>query len=493
MGATAARLTRLPPSDTLFSRADSLGLALYVDLPVSYASADALGDSLRAAQPQLERLRREAERHASIRAIGLAHGANTTRAPACSVLADWTARVDGWSSAPATYYVTPFTATADRCGDAVDRVLLDTRGRDAPLAALDRWRTAGSAPGLGALGTWVRPAAESGLRVPHSPERQARHLERALATLLDSTRTSPPVFVHRWRDRAASPLPTRRYGLRTYENGRRPAARVVKGFYRDTQRVFAFPNGTAPSRTPLGPLLLTWTIVALLGGLYARNPFVRQTVGRYFAAPGFYRDAVREGREVGLPENLLLLGAVGGALGIIGTLAARMAAVQPVTGPVVEALPTDVAAPLAGALSQPAVAGGIVGGLTVALLGGWALLLVAVARLDGPFTVAQGLMLVTWPCWPAVLGMVVALVAATDPPVSPGSLGLVLLVGGLLTTLVATARVLHDFRRVSKMDVPWIAALTLPSPLVVLGGLVTVATLEYDLPLRLLWHLLTRT
>jgi hypothetical protein len=409
------------------------------------------------------------------------------------VLADWTARIDGWNRAPATYYVTPFTATADRCGDAVDRVLLDTRGRDAPLTAVERWRTAGSVPGLGALGTWVRPTADMGLRVPHSPERQARHLERALAALLDSTRTAAPVFVHRWRDRAASPLPMRRYGLRTHEDSLRPAARVVTGFYRDTQRVFAFPNGTAPRGTPLGPLLLTWAIVALLGGLYARNPFVRQTVGRYFAASGFYRDAVREGREVGLLENLLLLGVVGGALGIIGTLAARMAAGQPVTGHVVEALPADVAAPLAVGLAQPAIAGGAVGGLTVALLGGWAFLLVAVARVNRPFTMAQGLMLVTWPCWPAVLGMVVALVAATDPPVSPGSLGLVLLVGGLLTTFVLSVRVLHDFWRVSRMEGPWIAALTLPSPLVVLGGLVTVVTLEYDLPLRFLWHLLTRT
>ena len=493
IGATAVRLTRLPSRDTLFARADSLGLALFVDLPVSFVPAASLHDSLRAARPQLERLRRLSERHPSIRAVGLAHGGNTTRPTACTVLADWTDRLQAWSRSPATYYVTPFSPAADRCGNAVDRVLIDVRGQAAPLAAYERWRETGVPVGIGALGTWVRSTAPRGLRVPHSPERQARHLETALGTLLDTTQTTPPVFVHRWQDRANAPLPMRRYGLRTRTDSLRPAAGVVEGFYRDVQRVFAFPHGTAPSRTPLGPLLVTWIIVGLLGGLYARNPFVRQTVGRYFAAPGFYRDAVRKGREVHVPETLLLLGVVGAAVGLIATLTARIAAVQPVTGPLFDALPAAVAASIAAGLAQPALTGGFVGGLSVIVLGGWALLLVGTARLDGPFTIGQGLMLVTWPCWPTLPGLLIALVAATDPPVSPGLLGLVLVVGGLLTVLVVSTRVLHDFWRVSGVNGPWIAALTLPSPLVVLGVFFTVVALEYDLPLRFLWHLLTRT
>jgi len=493
MGATAVRLTRLPPADTLFAHADSLGLALFIDLPVSFVPAASLRDSLRAARPQVKRLRRLSERHPSIQAVGLAHGANTTRPAACPVLADWTDRLQEWPRPPATYYVTPFAAAADRCGDAVDRVLIDVRGQEAPLPAYERWGGTGVPVGLGALGTWVRSTARRGLRVPHSPERQARHLETALGTLLDTTQTAPPVFVHRWQDRTNAPLPMRRYGLRTRGDSLRPAARVVEGFYRDVQRVFAFPDGTSPGRTPLGPLLVTWILVGLLGGLYARNPFVRQTVGRYFAAPGFYRDAVRKGRDVHTPETVLLLGAVGTAVGLIGMLAARIAAVQPITGALLDALPAAVAAPVAAGLAQPAFAGGFVGGLCVIVLGGWALLLVGTARLDGPFTIGQGLMLVTWPCWPTVPGLLIALVAATDPPVSPGILGLVLLVGGLLTTLVVSTRVLHDFWRVSGVDAPWIAVLTLPSPLVVLGVFFTVVTLEYDLPLRLLWHLLTRT
>jgi len=493
IGATAVRLTHLPPRDTLFAQADSLGLALFIDLPVSFLSAASLRDSLRAARPQVKRLRRLSERHPSIQAIGLAHGANTTRTATCSVLADWADRIQEWASPPLTYYVTPFTAEADRCGDAVDRVLVDTRGYEAPLARLEEWRSSRPEAGVGALGTWVRPAADRGLRVPHSPERQARHLEQALGTLLDSSRTAPPVFVHRWRDQPASPLSLRRYGLRVRADSTRPAARVVEGIYRGTQRVFAFPDGTARSQTPLGPLILAWALIAVLGGLYARNPFVRRTIVRYFAAPGFYRDAVRNGREVRMSENLLLLGVVGGAIGIITTLAARIAAPRPVTGFVVEALAPTLATPLGAALAQPALAGGLIGGLSVALLGGWALLLIGVARLEGPFTGAQGLMLVTWPCWPALLGMMIALVAATEAPVSPGLLGLVLLGGGLATALTATARVLRDFGRISGVAPPWIIVLTILSPVAILGGGLVVVTLEYGLPLRLLWHLLTRT
>lgn len=492
-GATALRLVGPLPADPVFDRADSLGLALFVDLPVAYVSAPALRDSLRAARPVLERLRRLARQHPSLRAIGLARGANTSDPAACAPLRAWTRKIQDWSSSPSTYYVTPFTASADRCAAAVDRVLLDTRARPDPGARLSRWRDTDAAAGLGALGTWVRPGADPGLRVPHSPERQARYLETALGDVTGRSSGSAPVFVYRWRDSDPPLLPTRRHGLRTADGTARPAARVLEGMYRGAQRVFAFPDGTAPSRTPLGPLLLGWGILGLLGGLYAQSPFVRQTLSRYFTAHGFYRDAVREGRDIGRVETLLLLGAVGAALGTIGALAARLAAPQVETGLFVEALPSALQSPLGAALAHPAATGLVVGGGSAALLLGWALLLVGVARLERPFTAVQGILLVTWPCWPALLGMMIALVAATDPPASPGVLGLVLLVGGLATTAAVSARVLRDFWAVSRVELPWVLVLTLPSPLVLLGVAATIGILEYEVPLRLLWHLLTRT
>lgn len=492
-GATALRLVGPLPADSVFARADTLGLALFVDLPVSYVSAAALRDSLRGARPVLERLRRLAGQHPSLRAIGLARGANTSDPAACAPLRAWTRKIQDWPSSPSTYYVTPFPASADRCGTAVDRVLLDTRARPDPGARLGRWQDTGAATGLGTLGTWVRPGAGTGLRVPHSPERQARYLETALGDVIARSSPPAPVFVYRWRDWGRAPLSTRHYGLRAADGTARPATRVLKGFYRGTQRVFAFPDGTAPGRTPLGPLLLGWGILGLLGGLYAQSSFVRQTLGRYFSALGFYHDAVREGRDVGRIETLLLFGAVGAAMGIIGTLAARLAATQVETGLFVEALPSALQSPLAAALTHPGTTGLVVGGGSAALLLGWGLLLVGVARLERPFTAVQGIMLVTWPCWPALLGMMVALVAATDPPASLGMLGLVLLVGGLATTGAVSARVLRDFWAVSRVEFPWVLVLALPSPLVLLGVAATICILEYEVPLRLLWHLLTRT
>lgn len=493
-GVTAVRLRSLPPADTVFGHADTLGLRLFVDLPVASVAAAALDDSLRAARPLLATLQRLARQHPSLYAVGLARGADTSTPAACAPLRHWTQRVHEAPPSLNTYYVTPFSAENDRCRDATDWVLLDTRGRSSPARRWTRWRDSTAQVGLGALGTWVLPGTGPGLHVPHSPEQQARHLERTLTTLLDDepVRTAP-IFAYRWADRSPSPLPSRRYGLHTQDGRARPAASVLSGIYRGTQRVFAFPIGTSPSDTPIGALLLGWVLLALLGGLYAQNPFVRQTLYRYFGAHGFYRDAVREGREVGGVENGVLLCAIGGALGIVGALVADIAAPQPATGLVVEALPVSLQSLIARGLTHPPVAGLAVGGLGILLLAGWGTLLTLTARAEEPFSAAQGLVLVTWPCWPAMPIMIVALVAATHPPLSPELMSLSLLIGGALAISAVTFRILRDYWLVSGVSLPWALLLVVPSPLslTLLGLGVLVYT--YDLPVALLWHLVTRT
>ena len=493
-GVTAIRLESLPPADTVWARADSLGMHLFVDLPVRAVSASGLDAALRAARPTLRRLQRLARSHSSIRAVGLGPGLDTSVQAACTPLQAWSQRVHEETPSLQTYYVTPFTAAHDQCRTAVDLALLDTRGREAPV---DRWRAWRSSPppvGIGALGTWTRSEAPPGLTVPHSPHRQARHLERALSSLLaPGTATRPPVFVYRWQDHTSPLPPDRRYGLHDDSGTTRPAAEVLGGFYTGDQRVFAFPSGTAPSTAPVGTILLSWLLVALLGGLYARNPFVRQTVPRYFAAHGFYRDAVQEGRDVGVIENLVLLGGVGLALGIVGTLTAQIAAPQPETALLLEALPPGLRTTLATGLTHPSLSGLFVGLLTVLLMLVWNALLVLTAQLEGPFSMAQGLMLITWPCWPALVGMLIALVAAIQPPVSTGWLGLLLLIGGSGAILAVTVRVLRDYWIVSGLPLYWVLLLLLPSPLALtLLGLGLLDT-AYDLPVSLLWHLATRT
>ena len=494
-GVQALRLLRLPPTGTrqvLFGRADSLDLTLFVDLPVSYTAARALEDSLKAAQPALSRLQQQAQRHESIHAVGLARGANTTSSLACNVLRQWTQRIHD-SSSLRTYYVSPFSGSADRCGNSVDLPLLDTRGVNSPLQHRTSWADAAPAPGIGALGTWTAPQAASGLLTPHSAEQQARYLERALRAVTDSVAASPPVFIYRWQDREPPLLNTRRYGLHTRSGTARPAASVVEGFYTGVQRVFAFPSGAPPSTAPHTFVLIGWGLLALLGGLYARNPYVRETAFRYFVAHGFYRDALEKGRGVDSGVNLLLLLTVSVSIGMTTALFAGLIATQPSAVFLLEALPPVLRGPLADALAQPALAGIAIGTLSLLLLGFWTGALILTAHSESPFSAAQGLMLIVWPCWPALGGMLLALMAATAPPVPPTALGLLLLGLGLGALLTVTTRILLDFRAAAGVSLIKTIALLLPSPFVIVVGAAILTVLRYSLPLSLLWQLAVHT
>ncbi len=494
-GATAVRLTHLPAdttATTIATRADSLGLRLYVDLPVGDGSASRPDEARSQADASLDRLRSLAHRHASITHVGLAQGASTTGSRRCDRLRRWAEQIHDASASLHTYYVTPFVPSADQCADAVDQPLLDLRGHPRPT---DRWR-AGRAQvdsiGIGALGTWTRPAAASGLLVPHSAERQARYLETTLSRLLDSTRAAPPVvFVARWRDDDASLLSSRSYGLHDAAGTPRPAATVVQGIYSGTQRTFAFPDGSAPTGTS-GLVLVGWGLVAVLGLLYAGSLFVRETAVRYFTTPGFYRDALRDGREVSFGANSLLLSLVGGSLGVTAARMAQLAAAQPETERVLAALPRVVGTALVPGIEHPALAGLSVGGGALALLLLWMGAGVAMARLGTRFSMAQGLMLVTWPCWPVLLAPPIALATGTRAPLSPSLFALVLLGGGILVLLSVTLRVLFDYWRVTDAPAWTLLPFLALSPLVLVGASLLVAA-QYGVSLSVLWRLAVYT
>lgn len=494
-GATAVRLTHLPAdttATTIATRADSLGLRLYVDLPMADGSAPRPDEARPQADASLDQLRSLANRHASITHVGLARGASTTGSRRCDRLRRWTERIHDASASLHTYYVTPFVPSADRCADAVDQPLLDLRGHPRPTDRWRAWRTRTDSVGIGALGTWTRPAAASGLRVPHSAERQARYLETTLSRLLDSTRAAPPVvFVARWQDDDASLLPSRRYGLHDAAGTPRPAATVVRGLYSGTQRTFAFPDGSAPAGTS-GLVLVGWGLVAVLGLLYARSLFVRETAVRYFTTPGFYRDALRDGREVSFGANSLLLGLVGGSLGVAAARMARLATAQPETERVLAALPRIAGTALVPSVEHPTLAGVAVGGGALVLLLLWTGAGVAMARLGTRFTVAQGLMLVTWPCWPVLLAPPVALAAGPNAPLSPSLSTLVLLGGGTLVLLSVTLRVLFDYWRVTDAPAWTLLPLAALSPLALVGASLLVAA-QYGVSFSLLWRLAVYT
>jgi len=492
-GTTAIRLTRVP-SDTVAARADALGLSLYVDLPIEYVSASQLPHALARAAPALDRLQTLNRRHASITHVGLARAGDTTVPSTCKTLRRWTDRVHSWKESLHTYYVTPFTNTADRCAEAVDRVLLNLIGDPTPVKQWRQWQSTRPNVGLGAVGTWVRPTAGSGLRVPHSPERQARYLEKAVSQLVDSRSPSPPVlFIARWQDQSRPPLPSRRYGLHPRDAPPRPAARVVRGLYTGQQRTFAFPAGT-PTSQGFSPLvLLGWGLVVLLGGIYAQNLFVRETVARYFGAPGFYRDALRDGRDLTPGVHGLLLIIVAGALGTTGASAARLAAPVPATEHVLSALPEGLHFLLAGNLEHPLAASLLASGGVLSLLLVWSLVLVLTARWGAPFSLAQGLALVVWPCWPSLLALPLALAAGPDAPLSPSLFGLLLVGGGSVLLIYVTGRVLFDYWTITDLPLWTLLPITLSSPLVLTLATGFAYTALHDLSLFFLWRLATLT
>lgn len=494
LGASAVRLTALPPSETLFTRADSLGLQLFIDLPVSHVAAHNLEDSLSQQQRRLERVQELARKHPSVQYVGLARHADTTVPEACTALHKWTNRIHSAASPLRTYYVTPFRPSVEQCAGAVDLALFDTRGWPHPVQSWRDLATDSTQTGIGGLGTWVRPDAGSGLRVPHSAERQARFLERTLSRILKGSDKRPPaVFVYRWADQFNTPISDRRYGLHDRSGTRRPAAQVVEGLYTGTQQVFAFPSGPMPTPSPNTLILLGWGLIVVLAGLFAGRPFVRQTAYRYFVAHGFYRDAVRKGRDVAPVLNTLLLILSATSIGLIATVLARLAATTPTTEHVLAALPTALSIPLATGIAQPTLAGTSAGGLTAILLTGWAGILALTARSASSFSVPQALMLVVWPTWPVLPGMVLALVATTIPPNSSALLSWILPTLGILVGVGIVGRVLYDYYAVSNVSRTVSFALAVPSPPFVLGLTLAVLAVRYELPLSLLWHLLTKT
>lgn len=493
-GATAIRLTALPPNDTVLARADTLGLRLFVDLPVSHVPAYGLPDALRSAEPVLNTVLTKAHRFQSIQAIGLARYTDTTVPAACNALHEWNEHVKDHDRSLDTYYVTPFHHSSDACDDAVDVPMFAPRGVSHPVDRWLEWQEETSSVHLGELGTWTTPSAPEGLRSAHSPERQARYLERALARLQDSLPRPPSAtFVYRWKDEASPVLSGRRYGVHDQKGAARPAATVLEGMYRGTQRVFAFPSGRTPSQAPNGAIILSWALLFVLGAFYSQHPFVRRTAHRYFSAHGFYRDAVGRGREIVPPVNLALLITVSLALGTIGSLCTQLAAEQSVTELLVAALPSTLQATITTSLAQPFLTGAVIAGSTLVLTIVWISLLFLAARISGRFSFAQGVMLVVWPSWPTLVGLIVALVMATKPPLSMQVLGLLLLLGGLLTSIAITIRVLHDYKVVSGLPTPLVAVLALPSPVSVLLLSGLYLTIHYNLPISYLWHLVTRT
>lgn len=490
-GANAVRLTRLP-SDTVAARAAALGLALYVDLPVRSVSASQLPRALQRAAPALRRLRRLARRHASVRHIGLAHTTDTAVPRACDVLQRWTQRIRGWTPPMQTYVVTPFSSPARHCRSATDQTLLDVRDHPSPAKPWRTLQAQGASVGIGAVGTWVHPSLPAAASGAHTATAQAFSLQQTLSQIWGPEGPPPPtLFVFAWQDPTLTAFPNRQYGLHTADGSPRPAASVVRGFYTQTQRVFAFtPGHTSPS-TPPFLILLGWALVMGLGIVYAQNLPVRQTLARYFTAPGFYRDALRDGRDRSVGTNALLWAGLSGAVGIVAAQSAHLAAQSRAAGLVLSALPDPAASVLGHGLSQPALAGIVASLLWLFLLGTWGGGLMAAAHRHSSISLPQLLAVVAWPCWPLLLAPPLALATGPEAPLSPSLFGVGLLVGGPLLGVVVAGRVLYDYWAITHVPAWGLPILFLLSPPVVGLGSLLVYAAHHTVSIPFLWRLAT--
>lgn len=436
LGAGALRLEATSIPAFLLEVADSLEIALFVDLPIVNAPARQLQQRLPEAQKMLHLLLQQIAGHASARAVGLARLVDTADPKTCAYFEALRAEVRRTQPELQVYYETRFIEK-DRCGYAVDFVLLDVRGVEDPLQWLRRWQQAHpTVPvGLGRLGTWVRADTLRGLRVPHSPEWQARYLERHLERLRGSF--NGLVFVYRWQDVARShpalhldqPF-VEAYGLHDLQGMPRPAWEVVRGFFTGTQTVFAFPAGHAPAAPWPWAVLVGWIPIVLLVLSYRFSPLFRLLGIRYFRAHGFYTEAVQYGRD--LPAGALAMVGLAEAIALGVTLGAvaEMLQESPVACWLVGLLPSELTPSIVGVIQAP------LGLLLVTLLGSlamlgfWALGLVLLSRWGRRVGFVQAWTLVHMPRWWLFGLMVGALSLPPSPQAGHGLLALWLLMEG---------------------------------------------------------------
>lgn len=509
IGIEAVR-TGLIEQEGLLNLADTLGIQFFQELPLDYVPAASLADTLNYAARMLSLALARANTHPSARHFGLARHSDTSNPVACAFFEQLAQRVQQ-EGPPGSrvYYLTPFV-TSDRCAGAVDFVLLDVLDAEAPVARLAQWRAAqdtlGRTPaGIGALGTWVGACAASGVQHRHSAESQARYLETHLTALLDTTATDssitlPALFVHTWRD-VQRALPTPRldlarpyvesYGLYTLDDTPRPAFETVSGLYAGTQTAFALPAGAPPMPPPSWTLLLGWGVFVLLGGCYALSPQFRYMVPRYFQAHGFYREAVREGRDLVLGAIFALLLGVSLSAGVLGAGVLEVLRSEAAFGVLLGWANAAVQATLIGLLARPwllVILLACIYALGVVL---WATLLMIAAHRRYRLAPGQALVLVVWPNWLLLPLMVGAMVAMGLEHTMALKLALVLIGAAVLAMLYGVLRTLVDYRGVTNTPSQQLIGLALASPPVFILVVGFFVALEIGLPLlTLVWNLL---
>jgi len=492
MGIDAVR-TGLLFDSGLLSIADSLGLSIYRELPFFGLSGRSISDSLATSDSLVTLLLDSGRTHRSAGPIGLVRNSDTSSPSACSALQQMADKIRQAGSE--SYYVTHFIES-DACSASVDFVLLDALDHERPDELLQRWSASHSSlAGLARIGTSVVPGSPPGTLVKGSSEYHARFLER----VFDRLKTTPPskVFIHRWKDesRGVDQLPdafSRKYGLYNRSKDPRPALYVTRGVYLGIQDTFVFEKGQRVER-PLHWFTLTgWILLTMMAVIYAGSPRFRSIIPRYFFAHGFYRNAVREAREVLPLTSTAILTITGLSIGLIATHVIISLRETALVHHLFSLMDPGTRSSLSLVLDAPFVLAILMGSGALLSMSLWMGLWITASGRRSPLYPSQALMLAVWPRWQVLLILPVAMTFESVSAVPQWAI-IILAATWIGCAYWATIRTAFDLFRVARIAPGTAALIWIFNPLI-LGSLIAgVWALFHGDEVAFMWHLIARS
>jgi len=485
-------------SQAILDMADSLGLTLYRELPIFHLPARQLLDSTAYAVNLLEELLEAGRNHPSAGPIGLAVNSDVSDPTACTFFQDVQRQIP--KDTPQQFYYVGSFVEDDACSETVDFVLLDVLDEPTPVRYLEDWVSIRSTRvGLANVGWMVDPTKNQGLGSSNSSEEQARSLENTMVALADHD-GSTIVFIYRWKDqipgsseprRLKEPY-NRRYGLHTSDRIPRASKDVLSTYLQTGQNVFAFPPVQSSRFDFPWFVLLGWLLITLVAVLYASSPRFRTMLPRYFMAHGFYRNAVREAREVLPIVSTALLTITGIAVGMIGTQV--FLAIHD-TSPFKYLLGHQSAQvqSIANAMHEgPLLSVILIGSIALLAMSIWMGLWMIIASRRAPLLPSQALMLGVWPRWQLLLLLPMAMAIHSLSQETMLSWMAVLIPLWIGTALWGSVRTAFDLYKVTNCGlVPAVIVWSLNPVWLSLVGITVWFIVQSD-HTQYLWHLATR-
>ncbi len=465
VGVEAVR-TGLILDERILSIADSLGLVLYRELPFVRLAARALSDSLSQADSLVSLLLEGQLRHSSAGPIGLAQFSNTASERACAALSRLAARIQ--EAGGQAYYSSHFIED-DLCSSSMDFVLIDGLDEPDPLALLSRWDAAHSTPtGLARVGVFVTDEGARGWERRGSVEFQARFFEDLLGEL--ETGSVNRIFIHRWRDQTGmgglrADLYGRKYGLYTREAEPRPALQVVHGFFLGTQSTFAFVSA-GPEEDPFPWfLLLGWILLTMVAVMYTGSSPFRSMIPRYFFSHGFFRNAVREAREVLPLTSTAMLTLTGLSIGLIASFVLAELKETSLARHLFFLLPDGGRVSVTSILDAPFVLAILMGSVALVAMSLWMGLWMVVSGRRAPLLPSQALMLAVWSRWQVILLLPLAMTLASADAVPIWSI-LLLAAAWIGTAYWSSIRTSYDLFKITSLPLGGAVVVWLLNPLI---------------------------